>query len=414
MNVTRVFQVLTKAYNDGYRLIILKGGSRSGKSYAIMQFMAELLMRERHKVTVWRNEKVTCRATIMDDFKEIIYQDYDIAQEFHENKSLATFHAIEEEGKIIFEGADSISKVLGMRQDISIFNEVTEFNEAVFLQITQRTSGTIICDYNPSKSFWLDKMHGREDAVVLHFDYTDNAYCPVEIVKQLNGYNPFHPDDDHLPFGERRPHPINIKNGTSDLYMYQVYCLGIKAEKPGRIYKNWKRINGAEFDDLPYKKIYGLDFGFTVPTAFVEIKWDGDKKIFVKKHIYKPLSMMNRELPEEIIENSNFDPVLDEIAPDPNNTDEIKKLRTAGFTLDKVSKGAGSVLATIKTLQTLEIYVVDELPLADNTVPDDIWDEYEGYVWKRDRFNIVMEEPLKEDDHLMDAIRYGVINLIKD
>ena len=54
----------------------------------------------------------------------------------------------------------------------------------------------------------------------------------------------------------------------------------------GQIYKDWK-----EFDELPegdYYTIFGLDFGYTDPTALVEIKIDKKRKAAYKyEHLYK-------------------------------------------------------------------------------------------------------------------------------
>jgi phage terminase large subunit len=32
----------------------------------------------------------------------------------------------------------------------------------------------------------------------------------------------------------------------------------------------------------------------------------------------------------------------------------------------------------------------------------------QGYKWKKDKNDLILEEPVKEGDHLMDAMRYAI------
>jgi phage terminase large subunit len=44
---------------------------------------------------------------------------------------------------------------------------------------------------------------------------------------------------------------------------------------------------------------------------------------------------------------------------------------------------------------------------------EDIEQEYNSYSWHVDRYNKATDEPVKEDDHYMDAIRYVINFLVK-
>lgn len=387
-----------------YRLIVNKGGSRSSKTYSLMQYFAKTLMEQKKKITVWRAEKTNCRATVMDDFNDIINSDIEIMDEFIQNKTKGSYKNKETDGIIIFEGTDSPAKVHGLKQDWSLFNEATEISEAVYLQIQQRTGEIIFVDYNPSKEFFIEGMFGREDVFVIHSTYLDNAFCPADIVRTLNSYNPFHPDDEHLPRSQRRPHPINVKYGTANEYMYDVYCLGLNSEKPGKIFNGWNRISVKDFEDLPYEKVFGLDFGLIVPTALIEIKFDGDNTIYVRESLYKEMNMMAYELWEEIGRSTNFNKRKDLIIADPNNKDEINKLLAHDFEVYRAKKPPGSVVSTIKTIMSLNVVVCED--------SRNIWDEYMNYTWRFTPKGEQLEEPLKKDDHAMDALRYGATYIV--
>lgn len=66
-----------------------------------------------------------------------------------------------------------------------------------------------------------------------------------------------------------------------------MYGLGLKAEKPNRIFKGWEIIEDKLFDELPYPMYYGMDFGLSAPTTLVAMKFDGDETFFFKELLYK-------------------------------------------------------------------------------------------------------------------------------
>jgi len=289
LQVTETFNITSIAYySQKKRQIVSMGGSRSSKSYSILQLlMLEMIHRFNIKITVWRDTKVACRSTVLEDFKKIIMFDQSIFNKFKENKQSGTFTFMPTGSKLIFEGADSIGKVLGGAQDISFFNEVTEFSKAVYLQITQRTADRIFCDYNPSKDFWLENYRYDPDTVFVHSDFRSNAFCPEPIVKQLLSYEPWVPGSYDIidgaviykgnpisKFNQPPPHELNVKRKTANEYMWLVYGLGIGAEKPHRIYSGWKKISAEEFNILDHVSYFGLDFGTSKPTAGVEVKYD--------------------------------------------------------------------------------------------------------------------------------------------
>jgi PBSX family phage terminase large subunit len=400
-----------------YRQIVSMGGSRSSKSYSILQMlMLELIRRKGIKITCWRSIKAVCKSTIMEDFQKIIMFDNKIFKNFKENKQSSTFTYIPTGSKIVFTGADDIGKVLGGAQDISFFNEVTEFNRDVYLQITQRTSDRVICDYNPSKDFWLESYRYDENSVFIHSTFKDNSYCPVEIVKQLLSYEPWEPGSyevrgtevyyqglpvtkDHQP----PPHAVNVKRGTAHPFNWLVYGLGIGSEKPDRIYYGWRKCSLQDYLDLEYTEYFGLDFGSSNPTACMGVKYDGNGTFYIHKKLYKSISSLQDNVPTTL---KNLVP---EIKPssmvvcDSAKQAYIDALRNNGYFAIPAKKGSGSVSNGIITVQKFNIVYVDD---------KDLNGEYTNYSWQLDRYGKATDEPIKSDDHLMDALRYIITYLV--
>ncbi len=418
LQVSETFNKTSKVfYDDRYTQIVSMGGSRSSKSYSILQLlMLELMRKNNIKITVWRNVKLTCRSTVMEDFQNIIMFDERIYGEFKENKQLGTFVYKPTGSKIVFEGADSIGKVLGGAQHISFFNEVTEFSKEVYLQITQRTSGKVICDYNPSKDFWLEKYRFDENTVFIHSTFKDNAFCSKHIIDRLLSYEPWVPDsykiigtdlfyEGELISDSNQPPPNekNILKDTADEYHWRVYGLGFGSEKPNRIYKKWIKISEEDFENLEYVSYYGLDFGTANPTACVEVKYDGNNGFYICPRLYKPLTDMEASLSSTIHEKiPRINKYKDLIVADSAKEAYITILRNAGYMIKGAIKGSGSLGAGITLIQNYTIYYVST---------EEIETEYANYSWAVDRYDKSTDDPIKLDDHYLDAIRYIITYL---
>lgn len=423
MNPLKVSDTFEKTYlayhNPNCRQLVSMGGSRSSKSYSILQMlMLELIKQKNIKITVWRNTKVTCRSTVMEDFQKIIMFDEKIHKKFKENKQHGSFVYVPTGSRIVFEGADNIGKVLGGQQDISFFNEVTEFSRDVYLQITQRTSGKVICDYNPSKGFWLESYRYDKETTFIRTTFKDNKFCPPNIIKQLLSYEPWVPGSyeivDAEVFYKGQPisnvnqpprHEENWKKGTASVFMWLVYGLGLGTEKPHRIYHGWKKITAEEFDALPYVSYFGIDFGTANPTAVVETKYDGNGGMYVRKRLYKALgsiedsliTVLKTKVPQ-LIKGKSY------IVADSAKQAYIDMLTDEGYLAIGAIKGAGSIEAGITIVQSMTMHYVED---------EEYESEYTNYSWQVDKNNKATDVPHKINDHLMDATRYIVSFLYK-
>jgi len=403
-----------------YNQVVSMGGSRSSKTYSILQMLlTEMVTRKNIKITVWRATKVECKANVMEDFYTILRSHPVVARDIVENKQKASFTYSKTGSKIIFEGADDVGKVLGSQQTISFFNEVTEFNYEVYLQIAQRTSERILCDYNPSKTFWLESYRFDDESTFIHSDFRNNKFCPVNIQRRLLSYEPWKRGTYEIvgaevhykgkPITEQNqppPHEVNVKKNTANSYMWLVYGLGLGAEKPNKIYKGWHAITDEEFDSkTEYTSYFGIDFGTSVPTAVVEVKYDGDGSFYVKPRLYKPLqdiqdnvaTFLRMECPD-IMKNNSL------LIGDSAKESYITALQDAGYWADKAIKGSGSVDLGISSMQKFQMYVA---------FTEAFKKEYDEYSWEMDKNNVSKDTPLKKNDHYMDSLRYIITYLIE-
>jgi len=422
--VTNVFKKNEEQYHlPERRYIVNSGGSRSSKTYSILQLFVTILMQKtNYKISCYRNLRVDCIDTVGQDFKNII-EFSGLSEMFVHNIKDAKWVCKSTGSVIYFAGTEKIHKALGQQNNIIFLNEISEFSQEVFNQLDQRTRDKIFIDYNPSKDFWIENYRENDAAIFLHSTYKDNPFLTKGIIAKLESYNPYKVNSTYVENGEvyykekvaseKNQPPVNvqnIKNGTANKYLYEVYCLGLGSEKPNRIYTGWKICSDDFFRELPHEKFYGLDFGVSSPTAIVEACFDGDRTFYVNEILYKPMSEMGMTLAEYVLtpRGASKKPLINQdniTVCDSAKKSMVIDLAKQGLNAVPALKGQGSVSRTISSVQSFNVVYTQSSA--------NIKIEYFEYSWKLDRYGLVdeMPEPNKPD-HLMDATGYVISYMI--
>jgi len=93
-----------------------------------------------------------------------------------------------------------------------------------------------------------------------------------------------------------------------------------------------------------------------------------------------------------------------DIICDNNRQSKIIALREAGWDMAIAArKGKGSILDGIDLLQNLNVYYT--------STSVNIANEQQEYCWRKDRFDIQLEEAEDANNHTIDAIRYATMYL---
>ena len=150
-------------------------------------------------------------------------------------------------------------------------------------------------------------------------------------------------------------------------------------------------------DDIPPNPtdiFYGIDFGFNNPTALVQVTvYDG--KFYVKEILYQS-GLTNNALIEKlkILLKDFEDKTIYADAAEPNRIAEIE---LAGFNIRPAQK---NVLNGIMSVKSDNFFVTKS---SANLIK-----ELQTYSWKSDNNGNILEEPIKFNDHLVDAMRYAI------
>ena len=362
------FDYLHEKINE-QRIILLQGGTRSGKTYATIYFLIDFcLLYTGMEIDLVRDTFTALKATAWKDFKDVLLS-LDLYHDKYHNK---TDHTYELKGNIIsYYGADTPDKIHGRSRDILWINEAHQFPQETIDQLFPRTRYRIIADYNPALGLehWLDPYIEKHPPLVT--TYKDNPFLTQSQIE-------------------------DIESRKSNQYWWTIYGSGERANRQGAIFTNWTQ---GDFDtSLPY--VYGQDYGFSVdPTTLVKVAVDEKKKIiYADEKFYSTVGMSTTEIFEA---NKQATKPNDLIIADSAEPRLIDDLRRKGTNIIPCEKGAGSVSAGITKMQDYQIVIT---PTSHN-----LRKELSNYIWNDKKAGI----PVDAFNHICDCLRYSVMYLTK-
>lgn len=249
MNTTKVFSELLAAYIDpSVRVIALKGGTRSGKTFAVLQFLDYIARKSKKPrlISIVSETLPHLKRGAIRDFKNILETEgaYKPAK-WHDTDKIYTYS---DKAKLEFFSADAPEKVLGPARQVLYINECINVEWEVYRQLAVRTTEKIILDYNPAHEFWVDtKLAQRPDVKIIHSTYLDNDMLTAAQIAEIESNRELDPD------------------------WWRVYGEGQTGSKQGLIIKNWDEVDAMPPRDEWKKSFIGIDFGWTAPTAIMHV-----------------------------------------------------------------------------------------------------------------------------------------------
>ena len=161
----------------------------------------------------------------------------------------------------------------------------------------------------------------------------------------------------------------------------------------GQIF-HWDEVDlpALSFDEV----WYGGDFGYSVdPAAVVKIHRKADE-FWLQEAVYQ--KGLTNPMLAQAMKSAGVDGQMTYFdAAEPKS---IEELRRAGINVYPCDKGPDSVRAGIDFLKSKKIHIVKG--------SENLLREHRGYQWRTDKSGAELPEPMKQDDHLMDAARYGI------
>lgn len=403
--IVRLPDLVGKGYKDFWnfkgRYKVVKGSRASKKSKTIALWIIYSMMKYRGANTlvvrkVYRTLKDSCYSDLRWAINRLGVLEY---WEFKESPLEITY--VPTGQKILFRGFDDPLKITSISVSDGVLcwcwcEEAYEINrEQDFNMLDESIRGVVesplfkqfIISFNPwNERHWLKKRF---------FDVEDE-----NIMAKTTNYmcNEWLDESDKKLFEDMK------KNNPR---RYQVAGLGNWGIVDGLVYENWEE---KEFDYTEVAKIhgvksaFGLDFGYTNdPTAlFCGLIDVSNRNIYVFDEIYQN-AMKNREIAEEIIRKGYGKEKIIADSQEPKSIDELYDLGLKGIRNSR--KGKDSINNGIQYIQDYKIIIH---PRCVNFIT-----EISNYMWDKDKFDNMVNKPVDDFNHLMDAMRYALEDYTK-
>lgn len=357
--------------DENIRILCNQGGTRSGKTYNIIILLIILCLNNPAMTISVVSESVPhLKRGAIRDFLEIM-KSMGIYSEKQHNKTDQRY-MFSNKSWIEFFSADDSKKLRGAGRDICFINECDLLRYDSYVQLNMRTKQNMIIDYNPADQFhWIyDRLIPREDCKFIQSTYLDNYdFLEASQIKEIERMESDDPD------------------------YWQIYGLGERGQARELIYNNYQIVDVSKVPDHFDYTIYGLDFGFNNPSALIRVgNYDG--QFYVKQLIYER-GLTNTDLIDKM--RTLEIPQTSIIYGDTAEPARIEEIGRAGFNCKPSDK---SVKDGIDYVRRQKLFV-------DNGSVDLI-KELRMYKYKTNKNDEVQDDPVKMNDHLMDALRYAL------
>lgn len=317
------------------------------------------------------------------------------------------------ESRLVMGGMDSPDKILSAEYDVIYVNQVEELSLDDWEMLITRATGRagnmpyaqILGDCNPGpNTHWILQRRHLPSVAFFESRHEDNPTL-------------FDPETGTITEqGQRTMAVLDTLSGVR----YQRLRLGKWVSAEGQIYDNYDAaIHLVDRFDIPpdWRRFRVIDFGLVHPLVCQWWAMDEDARMYRYREIYmtgRTVATHAGQIKElsqgEIIETT----VCDHDAEDRQtlaengipNIPAIKAVsRGIGKVQDRLQKQADE-RARLFLLRDSIIEIDQTLTAAH--LPTCTEDEIDNYIWKN---NVRKEEPVKENDHGMDAVRYAVMYL---
>lgn len=381
-------------FKGRYRVVKGGRGSKKSKTTALNLIWRMLMMRESNTLVVrrtYRSLRDSCFAELKWAVEKLgVTADWRFREDPLEMEYLPTGQ------RIYFRGMDDPQKLasivaargylcfvwveeayeIAREEDFALLDESVrgDLPDGLFKQIT--------LTFNPwHEGHWLKRrffdVPPSDDILAMTVDYRCNEFLDEADLRMFKDME------------KREPR------------RYRVAGLGEWGSVGGLVYERWRTEDFAlaEIREIAgAKAVFGLDFGYVNdPTAlFCGILDEGERRLYVFDEVYER-GLSNERIYEEIVKRGYAKERIMADGAEPKSIDRLRELGVRRIQAAK--KGPGSILAGIDYIQGLEIIIN---PRCVNFLR-----EIGGYGW-REKDGRYLNEPRDEDNHLMDAMRYGI------
>lgn len=332
-------------------------------------------------------------------------------------------------------GMDKPTKIMSSEYDMVYVQEATELNVNDWESITTRLRygrmpyQQLLADCNPdAPHHWLKKRCDEQRTAMLNSRHEDNPRL-------------FNRDGTLTPYGVAYISKLDALTGVRHARLRR----GEWVAAEGQVYEQWDTaVHLIDRFDIPedWPRYWGIDFGYTNPFVLQFWAEDPDGALYLYREIYKTQRTVDEhahaalelvtapvpgvpqiegeKIPEAVRNGRRYwtEPrpartICDHDAEGRATWTKETRLPTQAARKEKID----GIQAVQRRLRDRRLFIMRDsvverdTDLADAGKPIGAAQEILSYVWDRKGVTDpkIQEEPVKEDDHSMDTLRYVVM-----
>lgn len=372
--------------NCNHRWNVKTGATRSGKTFLDYFVIPKRILKCRQNglIVLLGNTKGTLERNILEPMRSIWSPE--LVGQISSNNTVTIF------GKKCYAlGADKInqvSKLQGAAFEYCYGDEITTWHEDVFQMLKSRLSCPNSCfdgTCNPESPMHWFKKFLESDADIYQQAYTidDNPFLDPTFVE-------------------------NLKNEYLGTVYYDRFILGKWALASGLVYPMFK-VGRLEDVSILKKGRWFISVDYGTYNPFSAGLWcvAGEKAYRIKEFYYSGRKSLMPKTDEEYyseLEKLAGDRYIERVIIDPSASSFIETIKRHGSF--RVLNANNEVVSGIRNVATaLNKGMIQILPECKDSIT-----EFGLYSWND---KSVQDEPIKENDHAMDEIRYFVRTVLR-
>lgn len=386
----------------------LSGPAGTGKSRACFEYVHKCLLDySGARALVLRKTLTSLTASGLVTYRERVLDPLDRVEFFGGSRAEPAAYRYPNGSRLVVGGMDKPAKVMSTEYDLIYVQEATELAEGEYESLTTRLRNGVmpwqqlLYDCNPDRpTHWLKQRANANRCVMLESRHDDNPAVTPEYLATLDRLS-----------GVR----------------YQRLRLGQWAAAEGLVYDGWdraKHLIDARSIPAEWPRYWVLDFGFTNPFCCQWWAQDPDGRLYRYRELYVTHRLVE-DAAVEILRYSGDEPkpravICDHDAEGRATFERHAKVTTLAA-YKAVQDGIQAVAARLKAAGDGKprlflmrgALVAPDPARVEAKRPTCTEEEVEGYIWDTSNGRKKGEEPVKDDDHGCDAMRYLVAYIDK-
>lgn len=308
------------------------------------------------------------------------------------NESRLELEVSNKDGKSSFiqlKGWEAIETLRGQAFDFIVLDEVASmrnfwvgWNEVLSPTLIDRKGSCMFISTPKGFNHFYDLYNLAEknkDYESFHFTTYDNPNIPLEEIEREKETKPENTFAQEYLGSFRKSEGLVFKEFRRDIHVYND-----KSEKqPANL----------------IRYMAGIDFGFTNPTAIISIRKGHDNDYWIVSEWYKT-GKTDAQVADVVLAHG-----FDEVYPDPESPSAIAELQKRGVYCKEVIKNKDSIKNGIDKIRAL--FLKNKIHIHSSCI--NLINELETYSYPEGKIGKNPDEnPVKEHDHAIDALRYAL------